>query len=231
MKQFLDDLINKPFKPIVERGFNIQGENISFPNEHSGTFTIIPEVLRRCHFLSSTEKEVLYELISWASTTKKQPDGYCKVTESHIRVNTTLGLSTVKKAISSLAKKGFIRKAVDFDRRNIYVINGASENPYVILSEWVHLYRKRMIDNWSVGLIDDPGADYLLGKRVFIDATMLFVKEEKYHAKSILTINELINKIFDGKSACNYSDEIFKAYSAIQDEIDEIYENYQFTIK
>ncbi|MFJ7935539.1 hypothetical protein [Sporosarcina sp. NPDC096371] len=231
MKQFLDDLINKPFRAIVEKGYSKQGEKIFVPNEHSGTFTIVPEIIRRCHFLSSTEKEVLYELISWASTTKAHPDGVCKVTESHIRVNTTLGLSTVKKAISSLSKKGFIRKAVDFDRRNIYVINGASENPYIILSEWVHHYRKKMLFSWSEMLIDDPETDYSLGKKLFIDATMLFVKEEKYHAKSIVTINELINKIFDGKSECNYSDEIFKAYSAIQDEIDEIYENCQLTIK
>ena len=224
MKQFLDDLINKPFRLIVERGFSRQGEKINVPNEHSGTFTIIPEILRRCHFLSLTEKEVLYELISWASTTKKYPDGYCKVTESHIRVNTTLGLSTVKKAISSLAKKGFIRKAIDFDGRNIYVIHGASENPYLILSEWVHNYRKRGIDKLSVMLIDEPGDGYLSGKKIFIDATMLFVKEEKYHDKSIAIINELIDKVLNENSECNYADEIFKAYEAVTVEVYKIYE-------
>lgn len=225
MKKFLDDLINRPFKLFQDKLYSEKEERIQFPEEHSGNFTIIPENIRRCHFLSFTEKEVLYELISWASTTKAYSDGYCKVTESHIRVNTTLGLSTVKKAISSLSKKGFIRKAVDFDRRNIYMINGASENPYVILSEWVHNYRIRMIDRWSVMLIDDPGADYLLGKKIFIDATMLFVKEEKYHAKSIITINELIKKIVSGKSEYNYSDEIYHAYTAVTNEIDAIFES------
>lgn len=225
MKQFLDNLINRPFKIFEEKLYSENGERIQFPEEHTGNFTIIPENIRRCHFLSSTEKEVLYELISWASTTKTHSDGYCKVTESHIRVNTTLGLSTVKKAISSLSKKGFIRKAVDFDRRNIYIINGASENPYVILSERVHNYRKRMIDSWSVMLIDDPGADYLLGKKVFIDATMLFVKEEKYHVKSIIIINGLIKKIVNGTSENNYSDEISHAYTVVTDEIDKIFES------
>lgn len=224
MKQFLDDLINRPFKHIEQMGARDLGEDIFFPNEHSGTFTIVPEVLRRCHFLSPTEKEVLYELISWASTTKIHSDGYCKVTESHISVNTTLGLSTVKKAVSSLKKKGFIRKAVDFDRRNIYVINGASENPYVILSEWIHYYRAMMLNNWSVALIDNPGVDYLLSKKIFINASMLFIKEEKYHAASIIAITELINEIFNERTECKYAEEIFKVYSIVTDKIDKIYE-------
>ncbi|MFS0688761.1 hypothetical protein AB1K89_05915 [Sporosarcina sp. 179-K 8C2 HS] len=225
MKRFLDDLINRPFKPIEQLGYREQGEEIFFPNEHSGTFTMVPEVLRRCHFLSPTEKEVLYELISWASTTKIHSDGYCKVTESHISVNTTLGLSTVKKAISSLEKKGCIRKAVDFDRRNIYVINDASENPYVILSEWIHHYRARKLNNWSVALIDNPGADYLRGKKVFINATMLFIKEEKYHAKSIIAITELINELFYEQSKCKYAVEISEVYNMVTVEIDKIYES------
>lgn len=104
MKEFLNNLVNFPFKSIESRIFSLKGEHAWFPNEHTGTFTTIPEVIRRCHFLSSSEKEVLYELISWASTAKTHADGCCKVTESHIRVNTTLGLSTVKKAISSLSK-------------------------------------------------------------------------------------------------------------------------------
>lgn len=224
MKKFLDDLINRPFQPIERLGYQERGEEIFFPNEHSGTFTMVPEVLRRCHFLTPTEKEVLYELISWASTTKIHSDGYCKVTESHISVNTTLGLSTVKKAISSLEKKGFIRKAVDFDRRNIYVINDASENPYVILSEWVHHHRTLKLNNWSVALVDNPGPDYLRGKKVFINATMLFIKEEKYHAKSIIAITELINELFYEQSKCKYADEIYKVYNMVTIEIDKLYE-------
>ena len=110
MKQFLNNLVNFPFKAIEERAFSVRGEEVHFPNEHSGTFTTIPEVIRRCHFISSSEKEVLYELISWASTSKAHADGCCKVTESHIRVNTNLGLSTVKKAISSLTKKVLLRR-------------------------------------------------------------------------------------------------------------------------
>ncbi|WP_342577310.1 hypothetical protein [Psychrobacillus sp. FSL K6-2843] len=219
MKQFLDILINRPFKSIEEKVYGEQGEKIFFPNEHSGTFTIVPEVIRRCHFLTSTEKEVLYELISWASTTKAYSDGYCKVTESHIRVNTTLGLSTVKKAISSLTKKGFIRKVVDFDGRNIYIINGASENPYIILSEWVHFFRKKMIDSMSEMLIEDTGEIFITDKKVVINATMIFVKEEKYYANSINAINELKNKIFGGKPYSNYSDEIEKTFDTVKDEI------------
>lgn len=219
MKQFLDILINRPFKSIEEKVYGEQGEKIFFPNEHSGTFTIVPEVIRRCHFLTSTEKEVLYELISWASTTKAYSDGYCKVTESHIRVNTTLGLSTVKKAISSLTKKGFIRKVVDFDGRNIYIINGASENPYIILSEWVHFFRKKMIDSMSEMLIEDTGEIFITDKKVVINATMIFVKEEKYYANSVNAINELKNKIFGGKSYSNYSDEIEKTFDTVKEEI------------
>lgn len=219
MKQFLDILINKPFKLIEDRVYGEQGEKVFFSNEHSGTFTIVPEVLRRCHFLTPTEKEVLYELISWASTTKTYSDGYCKVTESHIRVNTTLGLSTVKKAISTLSKKGFIRKAVDFDGRNIYIINGASENPYIILSEWVHFFRKKMIDSMSEMLIEDTGEIFITDKKIVINATMIFVKEEKHYVNSINAINELINKIFGGKPFSNYSEEIEKAYDTMKDEI------------
>lgn len=227
MKQYLNNLVNFPFKVIEDRIFNIRGEKYWFPNEHSGTFTTIPEIFRRCHFLSSTEKEVLYELISWASTTKAYHDGYCKVTESHIRVNTNLGLSTVKKAISSLSKKGFISKSLDFDRRNIYRINDAYKNPYIVLSEWVHYYRRRTIDSWSAMLIEEPepGIDYLLSKKHFIEATMIFVNEEKHYAKYIILINELLNDIFDSKIECYFTDEIEKAYKATTVAIFSIYEN------
>jgi hypothetical protein len=227
MKTFLDELINKPLdrlKKEMERIIAAPYEE--FPEEHNGNFTIITDIVRRCHFLNSTEKEVLYELFSWASTTKAHSDGYCKVTESHIRVNTGLGLSTVKKAISTLNKKKFISKALDFDNRNLYRINSAYKNPYIILSELVFFIRRRTIEQFSYDLVDESDINYLLGKKLFIESTMDFVKSEKLYLKYINKLKSIID-IFDSLDVVAKIADVQDFHTLVQDvksEIDIIYQ-------
>jgi predicted transcriptional regulator len=222
MKKFLDNIINRPFEQIDKQ----LGENFffTFAREHDGKFTIIPDMIRRCHFLSSPEKEVLYELISWASTTNAQQDGYCKVTESHIRVNTGLGLSTVKKAISNLTKKGFICKAIDYDKRNIYRINPVDRNPYVIVSEWLFFLRKNFFEDASREMVDKPEINYLLSKKAYIEATMEFVKEHKYHSKYIEALRKSLNNLIEDME--EYEDitkELGEIWMGVQNELTSIY--------
>ncbi|MGF0471634.1 hypothetical protein ACQQ6W_18775 [Lysinibacillus fusiformis] len=219
MKEFLDNIINRPFNPIKNKISEVQGTKIIFPSEHEGNFTIIPECLRRCSFLSSTEKEVLYELISWASTTQKLPDGYCKVTESHIRVNTNLGLSTVKKAISSLSKKRFISKSLDLDKRNIYKINAVYTNPYVILSEWVFCHRRNLLNVVSQQILIEHEENLIRYKKLIIEASIQFIKDEKYYGESIKIIHELLNKLLNNELDNEYINQLNKAYENVLDKI------------
>ncbi|UNL85725.1 hypothetical protein [Priestia koreensis] len=223
MKDFLNSLINYPFKQLEKKVKQETGEEIYIPEIHAERFTIIPEVIRRCHFLTSTEKDVLYELIAWASTTKNKQDGTCKVTESHIRVNTNLGLSTVKKSIQSLHKKGFISKALDYDKSNIYRIKGVDKNPYVILSEWLFYIRDQRIQSFSNMMLENEQYNYALSKKIFVEATMNIIKNEDVYMKYIEKITVLLDTLYNPNLECNYRHEIDSIFNDLNIEAHQLY--------
>lgn len=106
-------------------------------------FVVVPDTLRRCYFLSSTEKDVLWELISWANVDA----GFCKVLQGIISQNISLSISTVKSAINSLVKKGLVEKRKVTKRENLYRIADMSKNPYILVSEAVHYYLRDFIES------------------------------------------------------------------------------------
>jgi len=114
---------------------------ISMYQVHNGFYVVAPDVIRRNFFLSSNEKEVLWELFSWAAN----DGGFCSVSQRIMCTNLNLSESTVKKVINSLQKKQFIEKRKTTKRRNVYKIVDLRRNPYILLSEYCHKFLQRVI--------------------------------------------------------------------------------------
>jgi hypothetical protein len=179
----------------------------------------VPDCIRRCYFLSLAEKEVLYELYSWANTTSRE-NGTFKVTDSHIRGSTGLSLSGVKKALASLADKGFILKRIDYDGRNIYRV-GEGANPYLLLSEMLHAHKRHTLQySWPADKFADFNEQVQWGKskKCFVEAILELAHTPElyqpydYRWKSVLAHS-------DARLARS---EIEALYSNVQKEIEDL---------
>jgi predicted transcriptional regulator len=101
---------------------------------HKGYFLKVPESVRRCYYLEPNEKQVLFELYSWADS-----KGIVKVTIDLIALKLGITEKTVRNTLKTLKEKGFI--LIDTEgRANIYTISTLKDNPYFVLSEFIHRF-------------------------------------------------------------------------------------------
>ncbi len=217
MKDFLDRMINRPFTRF----------GLDYNFQHEGKFVIIPDMLRRCKFLSSSEKEVLYELISWASTSSFYINGWCKVTEIQISNHTGLALSTVKKVVRDLAEKGFIIKIQDFDMRNKYHLITFDKNPWIILSEILYEIQSQADFYYNKSLIknEDSRSDIGLFRKNWMRSVNEFSKNPEFYRGYIEKVNSLLVKQDDDD--CNDIKEIIKEIkSEVHNILGEIFLTY-----
>jgi DNA-binding MarR family transcriptional regulator len=221
--KFLENLTHYTFNKLI-KSMKDQGVDGAYIHQaHTGFYTKIPDCIRRCFFLSSTEKEVIYELISWASTSAKFGDGYCKVTESHIRVNTGLSLATVKNTISSLSRKGFISKRKVYDGRNLYRINGAERNPYLILSEYLHQVTQSNTEKIAEDFFEKPEEHKISShKKLIVESVMQFALKPVHYAPYITQISSAFVHLDEGDGV-NTMDRLEGIYNSILKHINRLY--------
>ncbi|WP_018757731.1 helix-turn-helix domain-containing protein [Paenibacillus terrigena] len=98
-----------------------------------------PQVLRRCFFLTVSEKAVLWELYSWFDK-----DAFCRDSLKTLSLYTGLSEKTVGIMILGLVEKGIISRkhttSVD-----MFMLRDLSKNHYILLSEAIHYWYKKFI--------------------------------------------------------------------------------------
>lgn len=102
-------------------------------------FLSVPQVLRRCFFLSVNEKAVLWELMSWLDDT-----GFSRVSLKTLSLYTGISEKTVSSMLNGLAKKGIIRRK-HTSSTDMFMVCDLSKNPYILLSEGIHYWIKTFI--------------------------------------------------------------------------------------
>ncbi len=155
--------------------------DIELEGVHNTFFVIVPDVLRRCMFLSSSEKDILWELFSWAGN----DEGYCEVLQDIIATNCNMSVSTVKTALKSLLKKGFIIKRMASRRKNRYKIANLSKNPYVLLSEMLYNIiqnnYKKFDENNDLLFNVEENFDLALYKKEIVETIRRFTHDEELY--------------------------------------------------
>ena len=99
-------------------------------------FLLVPQVLRRCFFLTPHERSVLWELMSWMDE-----DGFCKVSLKTLSMYTGLTEKTVSKMLNGLVQKSIIMRK-HTNSTDMFLMQDLSKNPYVLISEAVHSWIK-----------------------------------------------------------------------------------------
>ena len=109
----------------------IQGNNTHFLS--------VPQVLRRCFFLSVNEKAVLWELMSWLDDI-----GFSRVSLKTLSLYTGISEKTVSKMLNALVDKGIIRRK-HTSSTDMFMVCDLSKNPYILLSEGIHYWIKTIV--------------------------------------------------------------------------------------
>ncbi|NOU94884.1 hypothetical protein GC093_16885 [Paenibacillus sp. LMG 31456] len=202
MKKFIEDMILRPFEEWGEASKQIASINAKY-------YLPTPDILRRCYFIQQSEKQVLFELMSWASSNHESDEtGYCSVPELIIRGATNLSRSSIMNAIKSLKAMGFIEVRRYYNQRSRYKIMSLSKNPYVLISEWVHYDRKQLITNWESleTSFDSPDA-LAYSAHCFTEACLIFVNTQAFYMP-------FINRL-----AASYDRNFIEEYNKVTDDV------------
>jgi hypothetical protein len=219
----LDKLMNQTFEELKWKLSNKGKDGIIVHTVHTGYYVKIPDVVRRCFFLSSSEKEVLYELISWVSTAPLA-DGVCKVTESHIQINAGLSLATVKNCLASLARKEFISIRSDLDSRNVYRIHDGNKNPYLLLSEYLHYLIKTSTKFWAENVFEyEQEVRISRGKKLFAQAVDRFCRSKDVYTPFVDELRLCIVLLDQGAPPSSVWELIETLYKSVKREVMSIY--------
>lgn len=213
MKKFLEDMILRPFEDIGDASRELYTVSI-------GYYLPTPDMFRRCYFIQQSEKQVLFELMSWASSNHESDEiGYCSVPELIIRGNTNLSRSSIMNAIKTLKAKGFIDVRHYYNQRNRYKIMSTSKNPYVILSELVHWERKYQIGKWEHIENNFTFSDVLsFSVHCYTEASLKFVNTQELYMPFIQRVSAAYGS--------NFIEEYNKVASEVRNKIGTLYEEY-----
>lgn len=137
-KAFLEEILNEGggefIAPIIEKRHNGKTSYYSEYLPNKGYFLKVPDSVRRCYYLEPNEKQVLFELYSWADD-----DGKAKVTIDLMALKLGITEKTVRQTVKSLDKKDFISIKKE-GRANVYIMSTLKHNPYLVLSEFIHQF-------------------------------------------------------------------------------------------
>lgn len=143
--QWLDDMKTQ-FHYIDDEGAFAEldveqekGSYVTCRQANNTYFLSVPQVLRRCFFLSVNEKAVLWELMSWLDDI-----GYSRVSLKTLSLYTGISEKTVSKMLNGLVDKGIIRRR-HTSSTDMFMVCDLSKNPYVLLSEGIHYWIKTFI--------------------------------------------------------------------------------------
>lgn len=135
-KKFIEDIIHDGSK-MIETEFReytdgrtvIARDSIA---QNRGKYLTIPESVKRCYYLDANEKLVLFELYSWA-----KEDGTCRIAMDLVSLKLGISERTVRTCVKKLAKKEFVHISKQ-GRSNSYKFDNLKNNPYLVLSEFIH---------------------------------------------------------------------------------------------
>ena len=106
-KVFIEEILNEGggefIAPIIKKEENGKTSYYTEYLPHKGYFLKVHESVRRCYYLEPNEKQVLFELYSWAND-----DGKAKVTIDLMDLKLGITKKTVRQTVKSLDKKYFI---------------------------------------------------------------------------------------------------------------------------
>lgn len=95
-KVFIEEILNEGggefIAPIIKKEENGKKSYYAEYLPHKGYFLKVPESVRRCYYLEPNEKQVLFELYSWADD-----DGKAKVTIDLMALKLGITEKTVRK--------------------------------------------------------------------------------------------------------------------------------------
>ncbi|AIE58850.1 MULTISPECIES: helix-turn-helix domain-containing protein [Bacillaceae] len=118
---------------VMERLVNMSKESIS-----ENHFVAVPNSLRKCIGLSANDKDVLYDIL-WSINDNES----CFPSKSTIAERLNIGESTVGRSLNKLHSMYFLNIENRVGTSNLYSICLLEDNPYLIISELTHWYKKR----------------------------------------------------------------------------------------
>jgi predicted transcriptional regulator len=135
-KVFIEEILNEGggefIAPIIKKEENGKTSYYTEYLPHKGYFLKVPESVRRCYYLEPNEKQVLFELYSWADD-----NGKAKIPIDLIALKLGITEKTVRQTVKSLDEKDFISIKKE-GRANVYIMSTLKNNPYLVLSEFIH---------------------------------------------------------------------------------------------
>jgi len=152
-------------------------------------YLTIPESVKRCYYLDANEKLVLFELYSWA-----KEDGKCKIAMDLVSLKLGITEKTVRKCIKELARKKFVQVSKQ-GRSNNYTFDDLKNNPYLVLSEFIHEFIKdyyyksglRQDQEW-VTTVGNEGLR--LWREAIVDTLAKEAKKEGFYKPYMLRLME-----------------------------------------
>lgn len=191
--KFIDDIIFNGARMIetefsdLKDGRTVITRSSIIPNH--GKYLIIPENVKRCYYLDANEKLVLFELYSWA-----KEDGKCQVAMDLVSLKLGISERTVRTCVKELVKKKFVQVSKQ-GRANIYTFDALKDNPYLVLSEFIHefiqnYYYKaglRQYEEW-VKTVGDDG--FRLWREAVVDTLAKEAKKEEFYKPYLLRLTD-----------------------------------------
>lgn len=148
MKKFIEGIVYDGAR-MVETEFKERSDGHTVITKWSivpnlEKYLTLPENVKRCYYLDANEKLVLFELYSWA-----KEDGRCQVAMDLVSLKLGISERTVRTCVKELAEKKFVQVSKQ-GRSNIYKFDDLKNNPYLVLSEFIHefiaeYYNKRSL--------------------------------------------------------------------------------------
>ncbi|UKS26044.1 helix-turn-helix domain-containing protein [Paenibacillus sp. HWE-109] len=186
-KKFIDDIIYE----------GARGSHIT-PNVDR--YLTIPENVKRCYYLEANEKLVLFELYSWA-----KDDGKCQIAMDLVSLKLGISERTVRTCVKKLAEKKFLQVSKQ-GRSNVYTFENLKDNPYLILSEFIHAFVKshyyrsglRQAEEW-IQSVGDEGCR--VWREAVVDTLAKEAKKEKFYEPYVLKLKQFpddYNNILSG---------------------------------
>ncbi|USG67356.1 BlaI/MecI/CopY family transcriptional regulator [Brevibacillus ruminantium] len=152
-------------------------------------YLTVPESVKRCYYLDANEKLVLFELYSWA-----KDDGKCQVAMDLVSLKLGISERTVRTCVKELVKKKFVQVSKQ-GRSNIYTFDALKDNPYLVLSEFVHefiqnyYYKAGLLqDKEWVKAVGDEGVR--LWREAVVDTLAKEAKKEEFYKPYLLRLTD-----------------------------------------
>lgn len=216
MEKFIENIVHDGARMVETKFKECDGRTVLTrysisPNQ--GFYLTVPENVKRCYYLDANEKMVLFELYSWA-----KDNGECKVAMDLVSLKLGITEKTVRTCIKELARKKFVQVSKQ-GRSNVYTFDDLKNNPYLVLSEFIHEFIKDYY--YKSGLHQDQewvkqmGNEGLrLWREAVVDNLAKVVKKKDFYEPCLQKLSETPD-----------DDDYWNIYTSFTDELLELVHN------